>query len=175
MLEFRIDVSTGFPPAGQQQQQQLGENNQQTNKRTNERTGWTARRTCIDCGWRDTKATPPTRWARTTATRSALSIATMTRLPWVDISTLSFFYLFSRHLVFLSNQPGSVIYTTIPNDKKTSAIITNGIYNCCSFDLISFCHVALLPLRSGLRRGMVVLQVTHLHLLDNSIYDAIIN
>lgn len=28
MLEFRIDVSTGFPPAGQQQ---LGENNKRTN------------------------------------------------------------------------------------------------------------------------------------------------
>lgn len=30
MLEFRIDVSTGFPPAGQQQ---LGENNKRTNER----------------------------------------------------------------------------------------------------------------------------------------------
>ena len=41
--------------------------------------GWTARRTCTVCGSRATRATPPTRSARTTATRSARTTATTTK------------------------------------------------------------------------------------------------
>ena len=69
--------------------------------------GWTARRTCTVCGSRATRATPPTRSARTTATRSARTTATTTkRRPAVPArrptaaaggSTGSFFLFHPRH------------------------------------------------------------------------------